>query len=366
MSYLERANAMLEAIRADGRYRSVELRQLEDTIDFSSNDYLALATDRTVLLALRNAHRVGSGGARLLGGRHREHSLLEEELAAWLGRERALLFSSGYHAALGAIAPLSRTVDAIYSDALNHASLIDGIRLAHAPRHVYPHRALPPREERSGAALIVTESVFGMDGDAAGLRAMLDDLGPGDVLLVDEAHALGVCGPQGAGLARELDDPRVVVLGTLSKAFGSHGGFVAGPAAAIELLTNAARTFIFDTALPPALALAARVALTAIRSGDDARRRVREAVARTRLGLRSLGIDPGEGPGAIVPVVLGSEERTLAVAGMLLADRIYAPGVRPPTVPPGSSRLRISLRADHTLEHVDLLIASLQKCIATS
>jgi 8-amino-7-oxononanoate synthase len=366
MSYLERAAELLAAIRAKGQYRAVERYQQGDVLDFASNDYLALATDRRVVQAFRNAHRVGSGGSRLLGGRHREHSLLEEELAAWLGRERVLLFSSGYHAALGAIPALARTVRTIYSDALNHASLIDGIRLSHADRVVYPHRALPPREQRSGPALVVTESIFSMDGDAAGLPAMLAALGDDDVLLVDEAHALGVVGPQGAGLAHGLDDPRVVVLGTLSKAFGGSGGFVAGPAAIVDLLVNTARTFIFDTAPPPALALAARVALVAVRQGDDARARLYDAVERTRLGLRSLGLPVIEDRSPIVPVILGDEGRTERVARELLGKRVYAPAIRPPTVPPGTSRLRLSLRADHRNEHIDLLIGSLRACIATS
>jgi 8-amino-7-oxononanoate synthase len=363
---LERAAHVLDAIAAQGRYRRVEPYQLAGVLDFSSNDYLALSKDRAVVQAFRNASSVGSGGARLLGGRHREHSLLEEELAVWLGRERVLLFSSGYHAGIGAITALSRTADAIYSDALNHASLIDGIRLSHVQRHIYSHAALPPREARSQAGLIVTESIFSMDGDAADLRAMLGELGPDDILLIDEAHALGVVGPEGAGVARGLDDPRVVIIGTLSKAFGCYGGFVAGPATAIDLLVNTARSFIFDTALPPALALAARVALVALRRGDGARARLRDNVVRTRLGLRSLGFAAPEAESPIVPVVLGDEHRAVELAAGLIRKRIYAPAIRPPTVPPGTSRLRLSLRSDHTPAHIDLLIESIQSCIAIS
>jgi 8-amino-7-oxononanoate synthase len=366
LSYLERAATLLEAIRDAGRYRSVRTHGLTGVLDFSSNDYLALSTHPQMVEAFRRATRVGSGGARLLGGAHREHSLLEEELASWLGRERALLFSSGYHAALGAVSVLARTVDAIYSDALNHASLIDGIRSTAVPRSVYPHAKLPPRAERRSPALIVTESIFSMDGDAVDLHAVLADLGSDDVLLIDEAHALGVAGPQGAGLARALDDPRVVVLGTLSKSFGAHGGFIAGPAMLIELLTNAARSFIFDTALPPAVALAARVALVLIREGEERRVHLRETVQHLRAGLRSLGLPAIDDPSPIVPVVLGSEQRAVAVARALEARRICAPAIRPPTVPAGSSRLRMSMRADHQKEHVDLLLEALTECIATS
>ena len=366
MTYLSEVNAMLEDVRRRHRYRELQSHQVSGAIDFSSNDYLGLSTDRAVLQAFHGATRVGAGGARLLGGRHREHSLLEDELASWLGRERALLFSSGYLAALGSIAVLARTVDAIYSDYLNHASLIDGVRSSGLERTVYPHAALPARAERSAPSLIVSESIFSMDGDAVDVGAMVEDLGPDDVLLIDEAHALGVVGRQGAGLAREFDDPRIVVMGTLSKSFGALGGFIAGPASVIELLVNAARTFIFDTALPPAIALAGRVALAIIREADSRRRSLHDNVAFLRRGLRSLGLPAIDDPSAIVPVVLGSEERALDIAQQLLAKRLYVPAVRPPTVPAGSSRLRCSLRADLVLEQIDLLVRGIAQCIAIS
>jgi 8-amino-7-oxononanoate synthase len=366
VSYLDRIAAMLAEIRAQERYRSVLPRGREGVIDFSSNDYLAMATNAQVVQAFRNAHRVGSGGSRLLGGSFREHSLLEEELAAWLGRERVLLFSSGYHAALGALSILGHAVTHVYSDRLNHASLIDGIRAAGCERSIYAHAALPPRARRVTPALVVTESIFSMDGDAVDVPALLADLGSGDVLLVDEAHALGVVGPAGAGLAYGIDDPRIVVLGTLSKAFGAQGGFVAGPAALIDLLINAARTFIFDTALPPAVALAARVALVRIRGADAQRATLHDTVDHLRAGLRSLGLPASNGPTPIVPIVLGSESAALRVSHALDARNICAPAIRPPTVPPGSSRLRLSVRSDHEREHVELFIEGLKACIATS
>ena len=365
MSYLARVDAALEKIRASGRFRELPTHQLTGVIDFSSNDYLALSTNPQVLQAFRHATRVGSGGSRLLGGSHREHSLLEEELAAWLGRERALLFSSGYLAALGVIPVLARMVKTVYSDSLNHASLIDGIRMSRADRAIYPHAAMPQQGERKGPSLIITESIFSMDGDAVDLEAMVRDLGDDDILLVDDAHALGVTGDEGTGLAAAIDDPRVVVLGTLSKAFGAQGGFVAGPANVIELLVNEARTFIFDSALPPAVALAARVALVQIRNGEDARKRLHENVARTRLGLTSLGIAVIDAPSPIVPVIAGSETRAMKMSASLLKRRLYAQAIRPPTVPPGSSRLRLSLRSDHIPEQIDLLIEGIRQCIDT-
>jgi 8-amino-7-oxononanoate synthase len=358
MSYLSRIEAALEEIQAQARYRELPARQIFGFIDFSSNDYLGLATDPQVVESLKHATRVGSGGARLLGGRHREHFLLEEELAAWLGRERALLFSSGYHAALGAIPVLAEFTGSILSDELNHASLIDGIRLARRPHAIYPHGMLAPKHDEG--ALIVSESIFSMEGDAIDPAAILAHLRGDDILLVDEAHALGVVGREGAGLARELDDPRVVVLGTLSKALGTHGGFIAGPAPVIDLLVNRARTFIFDTALPPSLALAARIALLLARGNEGRRARLHANVARLREGLAQT-----PGAGAIVPVVVGGEEHALRIAEQLFERRILAPAIRPPTVPPGTSRLRFSVRADHQAEQIDFLIDELRRCIAT-
>jgi 8-amino-7-oxononanoate synthase len=366
LTYLDRASRSLDAIRASGRYRTIRTHGISGLLDFSSNDYLGLATHPQVVEAFRRATRVGSGGARLLGGSHREHSLLEEELAAWLGRERVLLFSSGYHAALGAISVLARTVDAIYSDRLNHASLIDGVRSTRNPRVIYDHAMLPPRGTRRRSALVITESIFSMDGDAIDLATMLADLGDDDVLLVDEAHALGLVGSQGAGNARALEDPRVVVMGTLSKSFGGQGGFIAGPAPLIDLLINTARPFIFDTALPPAVALAARVALVLTRDGEELRARVHANVQRLREGLRALGWPTITDRSPIVPLVLGSEERAVEIAAQLERRKIYAPAIRPPTVPVGTSRIRFSVRADHHSAHVDLLLQGLAQCIVTS
>jgi 7-keto-8-aminopelargonate synthetase-like enzyme len=226
--------------------------------------------------------------------------------------------------------------------------------------------------------LVVSESIFGMDGDAIDPTALLECLREQDVLLLDEAHALGIAGPQGAGLARALDDPRILILGTLSKALGSLGGFVAGPATAIELLVNRARSFIFDTALPPSLALASRIALLLTRRGDDRRERLRANAARLRAALDAspssfdcaqddiTALRKGSVEGPIVSVLLGSEERALGVSEELWKRRIFVPAIRPPTVAPGTSRLRITIRADHTLDQVDMLAEELRRCVATS
>lgn len=365
MSYLDRAETRLRQIREAGRYREIGEEGRPFAADFSSNDYLGLAADSRMIEAMRVVRRVGSGGARLLGGRHREHRLLEEEIARWVGRERALLFSSGYLAAIGAVTVLAQTVDAIYSDRLNHASLIDGIRSCRLPREIYPHARLPPRGLRRRSALIVSESLFGMDGDRIDPARMRADLGESDVLLLDEAHALGVVGAEGSGLASGIDDPRIVVIGTLSKAIGATGGFVAGPAPLIDLMINAARTFIFDTALPPPIAFAARVGITLARKGDDLRARLFARSARLRDGLAALGYDSSvQGP--IFPIVLGGEERALAAMRCCAEGGVNAPAIRPPTVPEGSSRLRITLRADQKEAEIDLLLERLTACGAFS
>ncbi len=365
-AYLERAGEALERIRAQNRYRTIREAEPTGCVDFASNDYLGLARDRRVREALGRCTRVGSGGARLLGGAHREHALLEGELAQWLGRERALLFSSGYHAALGAVTALAPLCAKVLSDARNHASLIDGIRLCRTPYEVLTHRALPASESADGGRLIVTESLFGMDGDAADLAAIVARLGAADVLLIDEAHALGIVGDRGTGLAARFDDPRIVVIGTLSKAFGTFGGFVAGPAVVIELMINTARTFIFDTALPPAIALAARIALHLVSGADERRARLHANVDRLRAGLQALGFATGAGAAPIVPLVLGDEAHALALAAGLARQHVYAPAIRPPTVPPDGARLRFSVRADHAVEEIDRAIEAVGRCTATS
>lgn len=365
MTYLQRVDAQLARIRAENRYREIG-EERKYAADFSSNDYLGLATDSRMIEAMRHVKQVGARGARLLGGRHREHELLETDIARWTGRERALLFSSGYMAAFGAIPVLAQLADAVYSDELNHACLIDGIRFSKKPREVFAHSHLPPKAERKHPALVVTESLFGMDGDKANLRAIVADLHEDDILLVDEAHALGLFGAQGAGLASGIDDSRVIVLGTLSKALGAAGGFIAGPAPLIDLLVNTARTFIFDSALPPAIAFAARVGIMLARTADDRRARLFSNAARLRTGLRELGLPALDGDSPVVPIIVGEESRALELMERCAQRGVNAPAIRPPTVPAGTSRLRISVRSDHTDEQIGLLLEQLACCTAIS
>ncbi len=286
-------------------------------------------------------------------------------MAQYVRRERALLFSSGYLAAIGVIAVLARFTRIAYSDALNHASLIDGLRFSKIQRTVYPHGRFTELTGRKSPALVVTESLYGMDGDQVDIGAILASLGPDDILLIDEAHAIGVAGPRGAGLAAGLDDDRIVILGTLGKALGTAGGFIAGPSWLIELLVNTARTFIFDTALPPPIALAARVALTIAASGEELRQRLHSRVEQLRAGMSQIGIPVPADSTPIVPVLLGSERAALAAAKRCYDLGVYVPAIRPPTVPAGSSRLRISIRADHTVAQIGTLIEALS-CAAIS
>lgn len=363
MSYLDRVRTELAVLSAKQRRRAARSSVPAGAIDFSSNDYLGLARDERVIAALHEATRTGSGGSRLLGGVAGEYAQLETALAQWTGRERALLFSSGYLAAIGAITALAPCVSVAYSDALVHACIIDGLRLTKLERHIVPHATLPDRPTGASGALIVTESAFGMDGSRAPLTAYVTDLRAADVLLIDEAHALGVAGSHGAGHAAPFGDERIVVIGTLSKALGAAGGFVAGPAEVIELLTSTARSFIFDTAMPPAIAVAAARALRIVQDveGDALRARLDLLAARVRSELRELGYDVRGDAGPIVPVVLGSERVALRLARGLEERGVYAPAVRPPTVPPGACRLRLSVRANHTDAEIGLLVQALRE-----
>lgn len=335
------------ARRANEELDTLQLARVVDArpdrpVDFSSNDYLGLSRHPAVLNALRDATSVGSGGSRLLSGSDAEHDRLERELAHFLGRERVRLFSSGYLAVLGAINTASRLVTSVVSDAENHACAIDAIRLSGLPRTIY--RDVPPVQAHDERSLVVTESFFSMSGRLVDLESILATLGPSDALLVDEAHAIGVLGPNGRGLAAGVRDDRVVIVGTLSKAFGCLGGFVAGTNDFIELLTSTARSFIFDTSLPPVIVTAARASLSLIENGDALRAQLFDRVA---LFWECFGVPAPARSTHIVSAIIGGNARSLAVARALRGRGFFAPAIRPPTVPPGSERIRASIRADH-------------------
>lgn len=349
------------ACREAGRIRTAgQWRAVHDVdgptpphVSFASNDYLGLRQHPTVVEAARAAVErwgTGAGSARLVAGGLTVHRELESELATWKGAESAVLFSTGYAANLGVLQALGDPSVTVVSDQLNHASIVDGCRLSRAKVVVTPHADVAAMEAAVRAApgrvVVVTESVFSMDGDLAPmeeLQALCER--EGALLVVDEAH--DVLGPT-PHPARSED---VLCVGTLSKALGSLGGFVAGPAELCELIVNRARTFVFTTASTPADTAAALTAVRIVRSPEGAalRARLRDRIEQFRSGH----------PSPIVPVVLGDESAALAAAAALLEQGLLVPAIRPPTVPPGTSRLRISLTAAHSPEQVDHLLRAL-------
>ncbi len=338
-------------------------------VNFSSNDYLGLAAEPALAQAAQRAlerHGVGSGASRLVVGDTLAHRSLERALAEFEGAEAALLFNSGYAANLGAVAGLCGKQDVVFSDALNHASLVDGCRLSRAQVVIYPHadaRALEQllRAHPGRRQLVVTDAVFSMDGDLAPLPELVAACQRhGAALLVDEAHATGVLGPRGAGLCAALGLTREVDLrmGTLSKALGCYGAYVAGPAAVLQLLVQRARPLVFSTSLPPALCAAAEAALQLCAQEPARRERLARHIQTFARGLRALGF-PAQGTSAIFPVVLGSPEAALDASRALRERGLLVKAIRPPTVPPGTSRLRFALSAAHTDEHLALALEAL-------
>lgn len=343
-----------------------------DPSNFGSNDYLGLAANpRVVDAAEKAAHEYGwgAGASALVTGWRQPHQELAQALAAFEHAEAVALFPTGFAANLGTIAALVAPGDAVYVDRLVHACVIDGVRLSGAKLRVYPHNDVARLEEimrrdrgRFRRSLIATEGVFSMDGDSAPL-AQLADLAErfSAMLLVDEAHGTGVLGPDGRGAAAEagVADRVHIRIGTLSKAFGSIGGFVAGSQKLIDWLINHARTLIYSTAIPPAAAAAARCALEISRAEPWRRDRVCELGDRVCAGLRCSGFPVPESRAPIVPVLIGDPERTVALADRLRVRGMFVPAIRPPTVPAGTSRLRISLSAAHTDDQVEQLVKAL-------
>jgi 8-amino-7-oxononanoate synthase len=347
-------------------------------VDFSSNDYLGLAGDPRIAAAAADAlreHGTGAAAARLICGNHPLHETLETELAALKGARAALLFPTGYAANVGAIPALVGRGDAVYGDALNHASLIDGCRLSRAEKRVFPHldvdaldAMLRADARRFRRRLIVVDAVFSMDGDLFPLDALVRIARRhGAWTYVDDAHGTGVLGREGRGSPEHwgVQGRLDVVMGTLGKALGTAGAFVAGSGELREVLLNRARSFVFSTAPPPALSAAALAALRIAREEPWRRTRLRAVARRLRSALDAMGRPaPGERDGHIVPIVLGDAELAMRV-GDALRERGYLAGaVRPPTVPRGTSRLRITLSAAHTDEHVDGLAAALRELVA--
>ena len=345
---------------------------------FCSNDYLGLANHPQIVAALKDAadvHGVGSTAAHLVCGHHREHAALEEELADWTGRERALLFSTGYMANLGVLQTLLQAGDLCVQDKLNHASLIDAVRLSGAERKRYPHcdvaaaqRQLESRPAR--LALLASDGVFSMDGDIAPLVHLATLCKKQQAsLMIDDAHGVGVFGNQGAGsvAAAGLNQHDVpILMATLGKAVGTCGAFVAGSGALIDALLQSARSYIYTTAMPPALAAATRAALRLVRADEWRREKLHSSIARFRRGALQLGLPLPESSSAIQPVLLGSAAESLAVAQALEVRGLLVTAIRPPTVRAATSRLRITLSAAHDDADVDRLLDALDACIPSA
>jgi 8-amino-7-oxononanoate synthase len=331
-------------------------------IDFGSNDYLGLAADPRVIAKASEAAAMfgfGAGASPLVSGWTQIHQALAEKLAEFEGAERVALFPSGFAANLGTIAALVGKGDAVYLDRLNHACLVDGARLSGATLRVYPHGNADRlgnilRRDRDGGrfrrALVVTESVFSMDGDVAPLAEIAACCAhSGAMLMVDEAHGTGVFGPggQGASHGEGLADQVHVRVGTLSKALGSLGGFVAGSARVVAHIVNRAKPLIYSTSLPPACAAAALEALRIAQAEPWRRERIHGLGDRLRPALRLQGWEVPESRGPIIPVIVGGAETALAISADLRKNGWFVPAIRPPTVPVGTARLRISLSARH-------------------
>jgi 8-amino-7-oxononanoate synthase len=340
---------------------------------FCSNDYLGLAQHPQLIAAFKRVaddEGVGSTAAHLVCGHRREHAALEEALADWTGRERALLFSTGYAANLGALQALLGGVEGAVcvQDKLNHACLIDGVQLAGAELKRYPHAdvdgaARQLRSRPQAPALLATDGVFSMDGDLAPLRDLAAlAASEGATLMVDDAHGLGVLGARGAGsvTAAGLSTREVpVLMATLGKALGCAGAFVAGSAALIEGLTQFARPFVYSTAMPPALAAAALAAVQIAREDDARREKLAALIARFRRGAGELGLPLMRSDTPIQPLLLGDADTALTAALRLETQGLLVTAIRPPTVPAGQARLRITLSAAHEEEHVDRLLDAL-------
>ncbi len=349
-------------LRVDGR----------DCLSFCSNDYLGLATHPEVVRAFGEGLErfgAGSGAAHLITGHSCAHEALEEELADFVGRPRALLFSTGYMANLGVISALTGRGDTVFEDRLNHASLLDGARLSGARLVRYRHAApdaLASKLENSparGERLIATDAVFSMDGDRADLGALYRLAVQHDSwLLVDDAHGFGVLGEGGRGwFADQLGNagPQAVLMATLGKACGTFGAFVAGSEALIETLIQAARTYIYTTAPPPALAWATRTALRVLQRSDERRGKLRSLVERFRSGAAQLDLPLMPSSTPIQPLVAGAASRALALSRALRERGMLVTAIRPPTVPEGSARLRITFSAGHEEADVDRLLDAL-------
>ena len=372
--------------RADNLYRQRHLLQSAQNsivqvdgktcVAFSSNDYLGLASHPAVIDSFRRGvetYGVGSGASHLIYGHSQEHHALEEELAAFTGRPRTLLFSTGYMANLGTIRALAEKGDHVLEDRLNHASLLDGGMASDARCQRYRHSDVSDLAKRlakieSGRKLVVTDGVFSMDGDLAPLPELVKACREHDGwLMVDDAHGFGVLGDNGGGLAEYYNlgvDELPILMGTLGKGFGTFGAFVAGSEALIETLIQFSRTYIYTTALPPAVAAATRISLKILRRETWRREKLQSLITRFRRGISDLGLELMDSPTPIQPVMLHDDALCYGMGEGLRAKGFLVGAIRPPTVPVGSARLRVTLCAEHTEEQVDALVDAIDRTLS--
>jgi 8-amino-7-oxononanoate synthase len=372
------AAGLRRVVREVEHARGVHLRIAgRDVVSFAANDYLGLAQHPEVVRAMQNAANrwgVGSTAAHLLGGHRGPHAQLEREVAAWLGYESALLFSTGYLANLGVIAGLMQRGDVCVQDKLNHACLIDGAMLAGCDLRRYPHSDVDAAARQLDAAgdaptLLATDGVFSMDGDLAPLRELAAVARARDTLLfVDDAHGFGVLGAEGQGSPEHLGlDARDVPLRmvTLGKAVGCGGALVLGSRDLIDALVQFARPFVYTTAMPPAMAAAASTAITIIRREPERRAHLQALIARFRQGASQLGYRLMDSVTPIQPLWIGDTDAAVALSQALIQRGWYVPAIRPPTVPAGSARLRVTLSAAHVDAQVDGLLDALDQARRT-
>ena len=343
------------------------------TLLFCGNDYLGLSRHPRVIRAAQKAlkiHGVGAGAARLISGTTEAHVALEKKLAQIKGKESVLVFAAGFLANLGLLTAFAGEEDVIIMDKLCHASLVDGARLSKAELRVFPHKNYKKCEEllrnsrNARRRILVTETVFSMDGDRADLKELVRLKKKYEALLVvDDAHGTGVLGAHGRGATEEggLSKKIDIIMGTLSKALGGLGGFVAADKVLTDTLVNFARPFIFATALPPVLCEAAREALCVIEEEPLLRKKLWDNIHQVQQGLLKLGFSIPRPESAIIPVMIGDEGKAIEVFGKLLAQGIFIPAVRYPTVPKGKARLRVTVSAAHTPQDIARLIAAFAK-----
>lgn len=348
----------------------------QSLINFCSNDYLGLAGHKSIAKALQagaDTYGTGSGASHLISGHSAAHQQLEEQLAEFTGRPRALLFSTGYMANMGIINALVGRHDLVLQDQLNHASLIDGGRLSRAIFKRYKHNNIEHlqsqlKHHEGDRKLIVTDGVFSMDGDLAPLAAISKVAEQSNAwLMVDDAHGLGVLGATGAGIVQEHDlsiDEVPILMGTLGKSFGTFGAFVAGSEALIETLIQFARSYIYTTALPPAIACATSASLAIVRQEQWRRDHLNALIQRFRHGANALGLQLMDSYTPIQPVIINDDQLVMTVSQQLRAKGFMVGAIRPPTVPKGSGRLRICLSASHTEQQIDQLLIALDECLS--